>query len=233
MGFRSRRERGDAALSYPVVGDLGLPGCALCRHADRVDRQAAWSFLYEGRDASELLDGVRAAGGFCRHHGDLVLSVAMAGDLTAGLAAVYEYLIAGDRGAIAAAGKRRRGAGLFARGGCPLCRRRRQAESRMAAFVAGRLVLDAQVRRTYEGCDGFCRVHLVEVLDATDDADAARWLLADADRRLRALAAGLHEYRRKRDHRFHAEPRGDEQRAPLSARRFYSPQRFGDGVEAG
>jgi len=137
-GFRLRRRRDRAAtahLAYPVLDGLAGRGCAFCRHEARREGDAAWSFLYEGKHASEVRAGLRAAGGFCGRHADLVLQTALRHDLTAGLAEVYEHLIAADIAGLRGGGRRWRSAPAP----CPLCLRRAEAEARMARFVGERL----------------------------------------------------------------------------------------------
>lgn len=200
-----------------MLEGFDLPGCAFCRHAARRDHDAAWSFLYEGKHAPEVRAAVRAAGGFCRHHAELLLMIALRDDLTAGLAEVYEHLIAGDLARIDA----HPAAPLARAGRCYLCIVSAEAELRMAAFVADRLSADADARTAYRGSAGFCLPHLRLVVARAEPA-AARELLADAGVRLRAVSQRLSEYRRKRDYRNSAEPKGDEQLAAIDATRRYS-----------
>jgi hypothetical protein len=200
-----------------VLEGLGLLGCAFCRHATRRDHDAAWSFLYEGKHAPEVRSAVRAAGGFCAHHAELVLAIALRDDLTAGLAEVYEHLIAGDLARIDA----RPATPPVPGARCYLCIGRTEAESRMATFVADRLAVDAEARAAYGRSSGFCLPHLRLVV-ARADPGTARDLLADAAERMRALSLRLSEYRRKRDYRYAAEPKGDEQSAAIEATRRYS-----------
>jgi hypothetical protein len=200
-----------------VLEGLGLPGCSFCRHATRRDQDAAWSFLYEGKHAPEVRGAVRAGGGFCAHHADLVLTIALRDDLTAGLAEVYEHLIAGDLAKIDA----RPATPPVPTARCYLCIGRTEAESRMATFVADRLSADADALAAYGRSAGFCLPHL-RLVAARAEPATARALLADAAVRMRALSLRLSEYRRKRDYRNAGEPKGDEQLAAVEATRRYS-----------
>jgi hypothetical protein len=200
-----------------VLEGLGLRGCSFCRYATRRDQDAAWSFLYEGKHAPEVRGAVRAGGGFCAHHAELVLTVALRDDLTAGLAEVYEHLIAGDLARIAA--RPATPAAPTAR--CYLCIGRTEAESRMATFVADRLSADTDALAAYGRSEGFCLPHL-RLVAARAEPVTARALLADAAVRMRALSQRLSEYRRKRDYRNASEPKGDEQLAAIEATRRYS-----------
>jgi len=169
------------------------------------------------RLAQRAKDGVRAAGGFCAHHAELVLAIALRDDLTAGLAEVYEHLIAGDLARIDA-----RPATLPAPSArCYLCIGGTEAESRMATFVADRLSADADARAAYGRSSGFCLPHL-RLVAARAEPATARVLLADAAERMRALSLRLSEYRRKRDYRNAGEPKGEEQFAAIEATRRYS-----------
>ncbi|HUZ84484.1 MAG TPA: DUF6062 family protein [Gaiellales bacterium] len=231
MAFRPPRGTSSADLAYPVVSALARPGCAFCRHQRELDSRAAWSFLYEGRSAAETREQLAAAGGFCSRHTDLVLAAALRDDLTAGLATVYESLLAADlRRLESRSSQRRRSRQPLPAGVCPLCSRLGEAEARMASFLAARLAGDLSVREAYERSDGFCRPHLRLVADAGGGDPAAEWLLADAVTRMRRLRGLLQEYRRKRDHRFHDEPRGVEQQAPAQAARMYARRRCDDGL---
>lgn len=228
MNRRRHRAGSTADLAGPVLALLAQPGCGFCRHHEQLDRRAAWAFLYESRLAAEVLAEVSAAGGFCDRHTRLVYAVAAADDLTAGLASAYEAVIAADLRAIQRARRsRRHGAAPLPSGGCPLCRQRADAERRTAAAVADRFGADATARAAYRHSAGFCRPHLAMVA-AGLTGEAAEWFLDDAAVRLAALAQRLAEYRRKRDHRFRDEPRGDEQRAPADVSAAYARQRFSE-----
>lgn len=81
-------------------------------------------------------------------------------------------------------------------------------------------------RASYQAGAGFCRVHLWLVL-AQSPRDTARWLAADAQRRLEALLAALELYSHRLDYRFQHEPKGEEQDAWRQALRYfwYDPRR--------
>ena len=91
----------------------------------------------------------------------------------------------------------------------------------MAAFVADRLGSDGEARAAYRRSAGFCLPHLRLVL-ARADASTRRELRVDVEARMQALSHRLAEYRRKRDYRYAAEPKGDEQVAAIEATRLYS-----------
>lgn len=202
-------------LAYPLLAQLDRSGCGFCRlTADRDDR-AVWVLLYEGRQEQEVRREVTAAGGFCAHHTDRLLRIALRDDLTASLAELFELVIAAVRVEPADRGGGRRRRRNPARP-CPLCRQSDEGEQRMASFFADRLAASGDARDRYGQGDGFCAPHVRLVCAHAGEPEAA-FLRADLDRRLVATAAGLREYRRKRDHTARDEPPGDERRAPARA----------------
>ena len=97
----------------------------------------------------------------------------------------------------------------------------------MARFVGERLGADAAARAAYLESDGFCLPHLRMVMPHVDPATAEA-LADDAQRRLGTLGGRLSEYRRKRDYRNAAEPRGDEQRSAIDATWRYARRPHAD-----
>ena len=196
------------------MDELDRPGCGFCRLRAKRDDRAVWVLLYEGRQEPDVRREVVAAGGFCAHHTDRLLRVALRDDLTAGLAELFELVIATVRVEPAAGGRRRARHGRAHR--CPLCRQSDEGEGRMASFFATRLADSEDARDRYRKGDGFCTPHVRLVCAHANDPEAA-FLRDDLDRRLAATAAGLREYRRKRDYTARDEPPGDERLAPARA----------------
>jgi hypothetical protein len=86
-----------------------------------------------------------------------------------------------------------------------------ETATRKAGFLAQVLEEEA-VRERYAGGDGLCYEHLAATAEQGSKRVAA-FLIEDWRARLEVLRAGLAEYDRKRDYRFSAEPKGDEQRS--------------------
>jgi hypothetical protein len=96
----------------------------------------------------------------------------------------------------------------------------------MASFFAARLAVSADARDRYLRSDGFCAPH-VRLVCAQAGEPVAALLRDDLDRRLAEVAAGLREYRRKRDHTTRDEPAGEERRAPARAASLLARRRPG------
>jgi hypothetical protein len=167
---------------------------------------------------------IAAAAGFCSHHTARLLTISLRDDLTAGLAELYEFVIAAVRDRPRPAGRRSKRRERPRP--CPLCRLADEGERRMASFFAARLAVSADARDRYLRSDGFCAPH-VRLVCAQAGEPVAALLRDDLDRRLAEVAAGLREYRRKRDHTARDEPAGEERRAPARAASLLARRRPG------
>jgi hypothetical protein len=88
------------------------------------------------------------------------------------------------------------------------------------------------VRPLYESSEGLCFGHLARAVEHaldSDEEDIARLLLDDCRERLVRVRDQLAEFDRKRDHRYAAEPKGEEQRSWTEVIRRYVGEGFADG----
>jgi hypothetical protein len=225
-------------FSYDIVEALRRSGCPLCRVEAIDDRRWMNSFWREGKQDSGSRRRFDAAGGFCRHHAWLLHRLVAAAAAGSAIADVYGSLAERDiawldelRASLGRGPRRRRAAALGRRGRCPACVATKDAAERKVHFFV-ELLGDAAVRPHYESSDGVCFVHLARAVEhalENDDGDVARFLLDDWRKRLVHIRDQLAEFDRRRDHRYAAEPKGEEQRSWTEVIRRYVGEDFGDG----
>lgn len=219
-------------FSYETVEALRLSGCALCRALAIEDQRWVDTFVREGRRDPGTRGRFLKAGGFCRHHAWLLHRSAAAKDKGVAIADVYGWLAESDldwldefRRDLGRARRRRRS--LERPTPCPACFFLAEATGRKVEFFVG-ILPEARVRREYASSDGLCFTHLVAVVKRAleFDEEAARFLLDDWRTRLAHVRAQLAEFDRKRDYRYAAEPKGDEQHAWTEVIRRYVGEDF-------
>lgn len=239
-GLYGTRPIGGAAMpdifGYDIVEALRRSGCPLCR-ADAIDdRRWMNSFWREGKQDPGTRRRFYAAGGFCRHHAWLLHWLVAAEAAGAAIADIYGSLAERDIAwldelrARLDRGKRRREAPPGRSGRCPACVAHEAATKRKVHFFV-ELLSEPEVRPRYRSSGGLCFDHLARALEHALDTDeeVARFLLNDWRERLVAVRDQLAEFDRKRDHRYAAEPRGEEQSSWTEVIRRYVGERFPDG----
>jgi hypothetical protein len=198
--------------------------CPLCTVLDEQERARLHWLAYEGLTDVGLRKRLRVSKGFCRRHFRMLFDAA-SGQIynLAGVADVMSDLVRDDIEALTSAapgGKRGRRAqkvvaALRARTRCQLCEAANEATERKLRTLLEALADDA-FRAEYAASPGLlCRPHLVMALTRDADDVVVDVLVGKHLATLEAERDGLAEYLRKRDHRFAAEPKGDEQEAPL------------------
>ena len=223
-------------FGYDIVEALRQHGCPLCRVDAIDDRRWVDSFWREGRQDAGTRRRFFAAGGFCRHHAWLLHRLVATEGSGAAIADVYGSLAERDLAwldevrASLDRGRRRRRTPLRRGSRCPACVAFEEAAERKIHFFV-ELLAEASVRPHYDSSEGLCFVHLAAAIErALDtDEDAARFLLDDWRKRLARVRAQLGEFDRKRDYRYAAEPKGDEQRSWTDVIRRYVGESFTQG----
>jgi hypothetical protein len=169
--------------------------CALCAALEEDEqRYLAW-FWPSVRTDAVLLTRVLRAGGLCASHARR-LGESDRGDRS--LSRLYRLVARRDAGLLEDAvgrvgGRGRRPGALIRDEPCPACAAGAAARTRKAQFLADVLAGD-DARADYLAGDGLCMPHLEVVVDEAlraRQAAVAKWLLADAAGRLRALEAML------------------------------------------
>jgi hypothetical protein len=185
--------------------------CVLCTLRLRSTLQALRAFFREFVNDPALRAELRAAGGFCPAHSDLIAST---GDAL-GTAIVYADLAAAlrERFESRSFAGRRPGAARRAGAGdlCPACFWESRADARYSSALAAGLGSEV-VRQAIEREVPLCSAHLEAVASAAEPADAG-WLGRAASAALERLQAELQEIVRKSDYRFRGEPWGEERDA--------------------
>ena len=212
-------------FTFDLADGMASGACPVCyaivAHLER------WltSFWQEGRQDPEARLRFYAAGGFCRDHIWLLEDVDVRH--AAGVADVYSHLATRDLAALdetlrGAHGRRRRRS-LAREAGCPACEEEHDATARKVDFLL-QLLTSETGRECYERSEGACLPHLIKLLDRAEP-EPARFLLVDAQRRLRALRDRLEHFDRTRDHRYARERTGDDERACHDAIERYAGRR--------
>jgi Family of unknown function (DUF6062) len=196
------------------------------------------NFWREGKQDPRARRRFYASGGFCRHHAwllhRLVPAEAAGG---AAIADVYGSLAERDIAwlnelvASLESGRRRRNVSLARRARCPACVAFADGSERKIHFLV-ELLAEAEVRPHYRSSDGLCFAHLARAVEYARDTkavDVVCLLLDDWRKRLAHVREQLTEFDRKRDYRYAAEPKGEEQRSWTEVIRLYVGERFADG----
>ncbi|HEY3229453.1 MAG TPA: DUF6062 family protein [Roseiflexaceae bacterium] len=227
---------------------LAGPSCALCTLALRSMRRYFETLGYESVNDPGIRDAIRAARGFCEVHGrmlreardalgtaiihrDVIMSVAE----TLG-ALAYRPTSLGDRlrqaiGGEWTGGTNGRVDALTPQQPCPACARRQRTDQIYVDALLQHLGDDDLLPR-FRDSAGLCLPHLRLALERALDA-ATFERLRDAQTTIwQRLVGELDEFIRKHDHRFAAEPPGDERTAWSRAVDLVSGQ-FGLGCASG
>lgn len=215
-------------FAFDLADGLASGQCPLCHALDVHLRRWLESFWREGRRDPGARERFYAAGGFCRRHAWALHELAGVEGVGVAVADVYGRLAERDLATLdgllrARRGPRKRaGARLQRRRDCSACVEEAEALPRKAQFLL-ELLSDAPGRSRYEAGHAVCFAHLVAALEvAGGDDDAGRYLLDDWRRRLEELRGRLHEYDRKRDHRYVAERREEDERAWIDIVEHYT-----------
>lgn len=217
-----------------AVREAGDAQCPLCRLVEDEERARLHWLAYEGLADAGLRKTLLASRGFCVTHTRLLYTIVV--EQTRNLSAIAQImreLSAADLEALDRA-SRGRGSGGSAQStrrfrasigrlvaalqpaaSCPACDTAAAVLSRKAEAFATALEDDAFRGAYTQGAGALCRPHLLRVLEVVASAHAADALLTKQVDGLRRDSADLDEFLRKVDYRFAAEPKGDEQRAPL------------------
>jgi hypothetical protein len=220
-----------------AVREAGDAQCALCRLLEDEERARLHWLAYEGLADASLRKKLLASRGFCVTHTRLLYTVVV--EQTRNLSAIAQVmreLSAADLEALegaerawsgrgrsggAQSGRRVRAsigrllAALQPAATCPACDTAATVLSQKAETFATALE-DGVFREAYvHGAGALCRPHLRRVLAEVTGTDQAEALIAKHVGGLQRDVAELDEFLRKVDYRFAAEPKGDEQRAPL------------------
>lgn len=210
--------------NFEILGALREPGCALCRVQLLAEQRMVQSFLREGRYNPGARKAFMRSGGLCQRHAWQFHGWAEDEGTGAGIADVYKQLIGEDLGSLdesLAKLKTRRGRRRVRRwfGGqhrCPICVALTHSQ-RAHGYFLGQLLGDQEARSTFTASDGLCYRHLeaavAEAMRADGDGTVAGFLVKDWRARIQSLGYQLAEYDRKRDYRYAAERRGEEQQA--------------------
>jgi hypothetical protein len=226
-------------FSYDIVEGLRRSGCPLCRAEAIDDRRWMDSFWREGKQDPGSRRRFYAAGGFCHHHAWLLHRLVDASGAGSAIADVYGSLAELDIAwldelrASLDRGPRRRRMPLRRGGRCPACVAAVEAAERKVHFFV-ELLTEAKARPHYEASEGLCFAHFSRTVEHAldiDEEDVAGLLLEDWRARLVRTRDGLGEFDRKRDYRYAAEPKGDEQRSWTEVIRRYVGERFPDAAD--
>jgi hypothetical protein len=206
-------------IEYDIIGafreSVDCPICTVV--AGCSDKYIRWFLMENYSQASTLIN--LSEGGFCRDH-----AYKIAGLSTHQLSVTYEFIVKDLANKTAKArenhpdkipsrGKRekQRFDVLKRQKPCPLCDTIAFYE-KYAGRVALQLLSEAQYKDLFQKSTGFCRDHLLQVLElATPELED--FLLDDYRSRLEKLSAEFQEYFRKMEYRDASEPRGTEQDA--------------------
>lgn len=220
-------------FGYDIVEALRRSGCPLCRVDAIDDRRWMSSFWREGKQDPGTRRRFYAAGGFCREHGWLLHRLVAAEAAGAAIADVYGSLAERDivwldqLRANLDRGKRRRQVPLGRSGRCPACVAHEAGGERKVHFFV-ELLAEPEVRPHYQSSDGLCFGHFLRALEHAleTDEEIARLLLDDWRERLAHVREQLAEFDRKRDYRYAAEPKGEEQGSWTEVIRRYVGEDF-------
>lgn len=167
--------RSDVALRLRRL--LGEEGCPICRALSDHDRSFVFWFLNENYAAPFTIDALARSLGFCRAHGEALVRTA---EGRPQLRYVHEALTQRVRAGLWRSAGGRRGRervrpAIRITGPCPACRSRRDAEHRMASWLAGMLEQpDDGDRYGHPGV--LCLPHLQQLLPLASDACFRRLL---------------------------------------------------------
>ena len=208
---------------------LAGPGCTLCALALRSMRRYFEALGYESVNDAGIRDAIRAARGFCEIHARMLREardalgaaiihrdvVSAVTDALDGL--VYRPTSLGDLLRQAIGGERSgstngRADALAPQQPCPACMRRQTTDQVYVDALLQHLTDDDLLPR-FHASAGLCLPHLRLAIERTPDAAIFDRLKAAQLAIWQRLADELDEFIRKQDHRFAAEPLGDERNA--------------------
>ncbi len=204
-------------IEYDILGALReAADCPICTVvAENADKYIRWFLIENYSQASTLLN--LAEGGFCHDH-----AYQIAGLSTHQLSVTYSF-IAKDLANKVAKVRDNPADNISSRGKkskhrfdllkrnkpCPVCDTIKFYEQYAAGAVI-QLLSEAENRELYQKSRGFCRDHLLQVLElATPEIED--FLLEDYQHRLEGINADFQEYFRKLDYQNAWEPKGAEQ----------------------
>lgn len=215
-------------LEFDVAEDASVPGCAVCRGAQRAGAEHVRGFLYEDANNPSARALLERSGGLCRDHLFVAARIAEQDEDTMGISILVEFLLDVARRRIAqvqrpSKGRRRRRGpvSLLARG-CPACDvERRQAESYLdilagagadgpSAGGAGGEEISAGYALAEHG---LCLVHLEMGLSRTGDDEGRALLVRSYSNRASQLRRQVQEHISKQSARRAAEGPGSESAA--------------------
>ncbi len=205
-------------IEYDIVGAFREGDCPICTVvADGADKYIKWFLMENYSQASTLLN--LAEGGFCHDHAYKIaglsshqLSVTF-NFITKDLANKIEKARDNPPDKISSRGKKekQRFADLKRKKPCPVCDTI-AFYGKYAGNVVIKLLSEEKSRELYQKSGGFCRDHLLLVLElATPELED--FLLDDFKSRLEGINADFEEYFRKLDYRNASEPKGTERDA--------------------
>jgi hypothetical protein len=205
---------------------LAAPGCALCALALRSMRRYFETLGYESVNDPGIRDAIRAARGFCEVHGRMLREARDA----LGTAIIHRDVVGAAMAALdglayrpaslgdllrQAIGNERNGSTngranpLAPQQPCPACARRQTTDQLYVAALLQHLS-DDDLLPLFRDSAGLCLPHLRLAIERTPDMATFERLKAAQLAVWQRLAGELDEFIRKQDHRFTAEPLGDE-----------------------
>jgi uncharacterized protein DUF6062 len=208
---------------------LAGPGCALCALALRSMRRYFEALGYESVNDPGIRDAIRAARGFCEVHARMLREARDA----LGTAIIHRDVVSTAIGALdelayrptslgdllrQAIGSERTGSTngradvLAPQQPCPACMRRQTTDQVYVDALLQHLT-DDDLLPGFRHSAGLCLPHLRLALQRTPDAATFDRLKTAQLTIWQHLARELDEFIRKQDHRFAAEPLGDERNA--------------------
>lgn len=203
-------------IEYDILDAFREADCPICTvGADGADKYIKWFLMENYSQASTLLN--LAEGGFCRDH-----AYKIAGLSSHQLSVTYSFITKDltniiektrdnhpDKISTRRNKEKQRFAVLKRKKPCPVCDSIAFYE-KYAGNVVIKLLSEEKNRELYQKSEGFCRDHLLQVLElATTELED--FLLDDYKDRLEKINADFEEYFRKLDYRNASEPRGPEQ----------------------
>ena len=219
-------------ISYFELRDaFSEEGCPVCKLLLKWTRRYLDSLFHEYVNDPGVRQQLRASHGFCNWHAWMAATI---DNSPSGIAIIYEHLlkdqVEGLQSLMDSIGPRSWWARLKAKwprgedrspmlakrqhkAACPACERMDLFFERNLIDTLLAHITDSEFADGFRGSFGLCLPHLYQAIARRQDHPNIPLLLDLQLKKLATVRGELHEYIRKLDYRFMAEPRGDEKTA--------------------
>lgn len=185
---------------HDLLDACAQPGCPICRVGTYSVKRYMKSTFNEYVNDFTIRDNLLKSMGFCYEHTQLLLNFRIADALGASI--IYENIVKKILRELPEQLKSNDFKKATSRSqNCPACEQREDVFAR-SSHELGKSLQDEKMRSALEKSDGLCFPHLTQVLENTQNADDATFLLSLSKSKLEARQAEMAEVIRKSDHQF-------------------------------